>query len=107
VFAALGSCSRLEELDARLQSDHGLVRTLCQPDNRCHKRDRDIRRPEWPRDKGARHGGFPAHLNEAGWLSLLDAADEDTVGEVVVIVVPMAMTACELNPQAYYVAPWP
>ena len=106
-----------------MQSDHGLVRTLCQPDNRCHKRDRDIRRPEWPRDKGARHGGFPAHLNEAGWLSLLDAADEDTVGEVVVIVVPMAMTACgvvrreipapnltpqdELNPQAYYVAPWP
>ena len=58
-----------------MQSDHGLVRTLCQPDDRCHKRDRDIRRPEWPRDKGERHGDFPSHLNEAGWLSLLDAAD--------------------------------
>jgi len=22
--------------------------------------------PEWPRDKGARYGGFPAHLNEVG-----------------------------------------
>ena len=102
---------------------HGLGWTPCQPDDRCRERDSDIRRAKRPRGKGARHGGFPAHLNEADWLSLLDAADEDTVGEVVVIVVPMAMTACgvvrreipapnltpqdELNPQAYYVAPWP
>jgi hypothetical protein len=68
-----GRVPDVQELDVRLQSDHGLVRTLCQPDDRCHQRDRDIRRPGWPRGKGARHGSFPAHLNEAGWLSLLDA----------------------------------
>jgi hypothetical protein len=59
------------ELDHRLQSDHGLVWTLCQPDDRCHKRDRDIRRPQWSPDKGARHGNFPAHLSEAGWILAL------------------------------------
>jgi len=61
-----GRIPDVEELDDRLQSDHGLVWTLCQPDNRCRKRDHDIRRSRWPRGKGARHGSFPAHLNEAG-----------------------------------------
>ena len=46
-----------------LQSDHGLVWTLCQPDDRCHKRYRHIRCAKRPRGKGARHGSFPAHLN--------------------------------------------
>jgi len=67
-----GRVPDLEELDARLQSDHGLVWTLCQPDDRCHERDRDIRRSKWPRGKGARHGSFPAHLSQLGWNLSID-----------------------------------
>jgi hypothetical protein len=66
-----GRVPDVRELDHRLQSDHGLVWTLCQPDDRCHKRDRDIRRPQWSPDKGARHGNFPAHLSEVGWILAL------------------------------------
>jgi hypothetical protein len=55
----------VKELDHRLQSDHGLAWTLRQPDDRCRERNNDIRRAERPRGKGARHGSFPAHLNEA------------------------------------------
>jgi hypothetical protein len=58
-----GRVPDVKKLDHRLQSDHSLVRTLCQPDDRRSNGDRDIRRPEWSPDKGARHGDFPAHLN--------------------------------------------
>ena len=60
-----GRIPDLEELDDRLQSDHGLVWTLCQPDDPCHERGRDIRVAKRPRGKSARHGSFPAHLSHA------------------------------------------
>ena len=51
------------DYDRLAKLDHGLVWTLCQPDDRCHKRYRHIRCAKRPRGKGARHGSFPAHLN--------------------------------------------
>src|SRR5947199_9497888 len=64
-----GRIPDLEELDDRLQSDHGLVWTLCQPDNPRHERDRDIRGAERSCGQSARHGSFPAHLSRVGFSS--------------------------------------
>jgi hypothetical protein len=63
-----GHVPDLEELDDRLQSDHGLVWTLCQPDDPCHERHRDIPRAKRPRGKGARHGSFPANVSQVACI---------------------------------------
>src|SRR5262249_32722954 len=47
-----------------LPSDHGRVRTFCQPDYRSHKMDRNIRGSKWPSGQGTRRRDLPAHLNE-------------------------------------------
>src|SRR5262249_37046363 len=47
-----------------LPSNHGRVRTFCQPDYRSHKMDRNIRGSKWPSDQGTRRRDLPAHLNE-------------------------------------------
>jgi hypothetical protein len=64
-----GRIPDLEELDDRLQSDHGLVWTLCQPDDPRHERDRDIRGAKRSCGQSARHGSFPAHLSQVGFTS--------------------------------------
>src|SRR5262245_52564523 len=47
-----------------LPSDHGRVRTFCQPDYCSHKMDRNIRGSKWPSGQGTRRRDLPAHLNE-------------------------------------------
>src|SRR5262249_47847761 len=50
-----------------LSSDHGRVRTFCQPDYRSHKMDRNIRGSKWPSGQGTRRRDLPAHLNETSF----------------------------------------
>jgi hypothetical protein len=47
-----------------LPSDHGRVRTFCQPDYHGYKMDRNIHGSKWPSGQGARRRDLPAHLNE-------------------------------------------
>src|SRR5262245_34416209 len=50
-----------------LPSDHGRVRTFCQPDYSSHKMDRNIRGSKWPSRQGTRRRDLPAHLNETSF----------------------------------------
>ena len=47
-----------------LPSDHGCVRTFCQPDCHSHKMDRNVCGSKWPSGQGTRRRDLPAHLNE-------------------------------------------
>jgi hypothetical protein len=59
-----GRIPDIEKLDVGLPSDHGRVRTFCQPDDRSDKMERNIRGSKWPSRQGARRRDLPAHLNE-------------------------------------------
>jgi len=59
-----------------LPSDHGRVRTFCQPDYRSHKMDRHIRGSKWPSRQGTRRRDLPSHLNETSFPFALPTSAE-------------------------------